>query len=216
MRCDIRCNIFQKGDQMDAILLAAGNSTRFGENKLLYEIDGKPMFRHMLDTLYPFYKEGVISRLLVVTQYEQIMRTIRKEYVGAILVENHYPESGISHSIQLGIDYLETISNKTSEACLFAVSDQPYFSMSAMRGLLKTWQKICTPPQKARILVCTGKERLGNPVIFSNHYYKELKQLSGDVGGKSLVMAHPEDVMRYPVSENELEDIDVKNLAVKE
>ena len=33
------------------IMLAAGNSRRFGSNKLLYEIEGKPMYRHILEKL---------------------------------------------------------------------------------------------------------------------------------------------------------------------
>ena len=33
------------------IMLAAGNSRRFGSNKLLCEIDGKPMYRHILEKL---------------------------------------------------------------------------------------------------------------------------------------------------------------------
>ena len=33
------------------IMLAAGNSRRFGANKLLYEIDGIPMYRHVLEQL---------------------------------------------------------------------------------------------------------------------------------------------------------------------
>ena len=33
------------------IMLAAGNSRRFGSNKLLYEIDGRPMYRHILEKL---------------------------------------------------------------------------------------------------------------------------------------------------------------------
>ena len=33
------------------IYMAAGNSRRFGSNKLLYELDGKPMNRHLLDHL---------------------------------------------------------------------------------------------------------------------------------------------------------------------
>jgi len=32
-------------------MLAAGNSRRFGANKLLYEIDGIPMYRHVLEQL---------------------------------------------------------------------------------------------------------------------------------------------------------------------
>lgn len=33
------------------IYMAAGNSHRFGSNKLFYELDGKPMYRHLLDHL---------------------------------------------------------------------------------------------------------------------------------------------------------------------
>lgn len=33
------------------IYMAAGNSRRFGGNKLFYELDGKPMYRHLLDHL---------------------------------------------------------------------------------------------------------------------------------------------------------------------
>ena len=33
------------------IYMAAGNSRRFGSNKLFYELDGKPMYRHLLDCL---------------------------------------------------------------------------------------------------------------------------------------------------------------------
>ena len=38
------------------IMLAAGNSRRFGSNKLLYEIEGKPMYRHILEKLMTFGK----------------------------------------------------------------------------------------------------------------------------------------------------------------
>lgn len=33
------------------IYMAAGNSRRFGSNKLFYELDGKPMYRHLFDRL---------------------------------------------------------------------------------------------------------------------------------------------------------------------
>ena len=33
------------------VMLAAGNSRRFGSNKLFYELNGKPMYRHLLDHL---------------------------------------------------------------------------------------------------------------------------------------------------------------------
>lgn len=36
---------------INIIYMAAGNSRRFGSNKLFYEIDGKTMYRHVLDRL---------------------------------------------------------------------------------------------------------------------------------------------------------------------
>ncbi len=39
---------------MDAVILAAGTSSRFGsENKLLAEVSGKPMFLHITEILAP-------------------------------------------------------------------------------------------------------------------------------------------------------------------
>ena len=34
--------------KLGLIMLAAGNSRRFGSTKLLYGIDGMPMYRHIL------------------------------------------------------------------------------------------------------------------------------------------------------------------------
>ena len=35
--------------KISLILLAAGDSRRFGSNKLLYELHGKPMYRYSVD-----------------------------------------------------------------------------------------------------------------------------------------------------------------------
>ena len=37
--------------ELALILLAAGYSRRFGQNKLLYPVNGKPMYSYGLDTL---------------------------------------------------------------------------------------------------------------------------------------------------------------------
>lgn len=59
---------------INIIYMAAGNSRRFGSNKLFYEIDGKPMYRHVLDRLLEIVAGGSEGTdITVVTQYRQIM-----------------------------------------------------------------------------------------------------------------------------------------------
>ncbi len=64
------------------IYLAAGNSRRFGRNKLLYEVDGRPMYLHLLERLMEIADADKRYELLVVTQYQEIRETVdnfRKE-----------------------------------------------------------------------------------------------------------------------------------------
>lgn len=46
------------------IVLAGGNSTRFGEDKAFFVLDGKPMYRHAADALE---QSGVCDRIVVST-----------------------------------------------------------------------------------------------------------------------------------------------------
>ena len=62
------------------IYMAAGNSRRFGSNKLFYELDGKPMYRHLLDRLVEIKNRYNKSKpdsqtidITVVTRYREIL-----------------------------------------------------------------------------------------------------------------------------------------------
>ena len=101
------------------VMLAAGNSRRFGSNKLLYEIDGKPMYRHVLEQLEEV--SGNCERITVVTQYEEIEQAART--LGARVYINPHPDEGISSSLKIGLK-----ANLDADACLFTVSDQPWLT----------------------------------------------------------------------------------------
>ena len=87
------------------ILLAAGMSTRFGSNKLLYPIDGRPMYRIGADRLLEIVRKGALrSDLTVVTQYPEIVDGLKD--TGADVVINPDPARGISSSLQCGLRHL--------------------------------------------------------------------------------------------------------------
>ena len=57
---------------IQAIYMAAGNSRRFGSNKLLFPWKGKTMYRHGLDLLLELKKEMKEQlSVIVVTQYPE-------------------------------------------------------------------------------------------------------------------------------------------------
>lgn len=184
------------------ILLAAGNSRRFQGNKLLHHLEGKPMYRYIADEIKKI-SGGIFSRKIIVTQYPEIMKDMRKE--GYLVIENIHSEWGISHSIHLGLE-----SVNEGEAVCFAVCDQPYLKGETLRAFLESWRL------SGKGIGCLryGND-LGNPVIFSSKYREELLKLEGDLGGKRVVKSHMEDVYAFQVEDGrELQDLDVRKALV--
>lgn len=190
--------------KINLVLLASGNSKRFGSNKLLYKIDGKEMFKYsvdLADDLKKSLKES-IKNIIVVSKYQEV-----KEYILAknmIYVENPHSELGISTSITLGISESE---KDRSDYLMFMVCDQPYTKSSTIRDFIESFLK----SSKGIGAVAFGKI-IGNPCIFSWKYLEDLKKLSGDIGGKRIIKENLDDVYIYEVStKKELEDIDFLN-----
>lgn len=181
-------------DSLALILLAAGNSVRFGGNKLIYPVEGVPMYRAMLE-------KGLAvdaDRRILVTQYEEVAETGKG--MGYAVVRNPAPERGISSSIRLGVE-----AAGDAEAYLFGVCDQPYLRAWTLGRLTERYQ---LGPE--RIAAVRSGSRMGNPNIFSARYRQELLELEGDTGGKAVMRRHPEDVAFVEAGERELVDLDVR------
>lgn len=192
------------------IMLAAGNSRRFGANKLLYEVDGMPMYKHVLGQLiqvksrleelnriYTGNLPDIKCKIAVVTQYDIIAETVG-EY-GIQVLYNPHPEMGISSSLKIGLS-----TNLDADAVLFTVSDQPWLTCDTICKLIQTF---LDSGKEIACISCQGK--MGNPCIFRKKYYEDLLSLEGDKGGKRVIMKHLEDTCIYEVNDaRELEDID--------
>ena len=159
--------------KLGLIMLAAGNSRRFGSNKLLYTIEGEPMYRHILSELMRVRKalkeQKHTCEITVVTQYEEIAAEAEK--CGAQVLYNLHPDEGISSSLKIGLS-----RNREMDACLFTVSDQPWLRGETILALLEVFLK------EGKGIACVEYDgKLGNPCVFSERYYGELMGLEGDV-----------------------------------
>lgn len=181
---------------MVLILLAAGQSKRFGGNKLFHRMGLHPIYRHMMD----IYDRVIgIENKIIVSAYDRILE--EAESFGYICVKNQRPELGISFSIRLG----------TREACrrsckdmLFAVCDQPFLKPESVDALIAGYYA------SGKSLAGIGRgEDIGNPCIFNIQWTDALLRLSKERGGKEILRANPKLLYRLEgVDPRELHDID--------
>lgn len=85
--------------EVTAVLMASGFGRRYGGNKLLDDLNGRPLYRHALDHIVQALGRDA---LIVVTQYEEIFRQARE--MGLRAVMNDQAAEGISASIRLGTE----------------------------------------------------------------------------------------------------------------
>lgn len=186
-------SILKENFKLAVVLLAAGDSKRFGGNKMLALIEEKPMYEHMIEKI----KEVHAYKKILVTQYPEIEEKVKDKHREFTVIKNNHSDRGISYSIKLGLESWE------ADAYLFAVCDQPWLKKESIEKLIEAFLK-----SKKGILCLSCKGKMGNPVIFDHRYRKELMKLSGDTGGKKVIRDHLEDVEFVEV-ENQMELLDI-------
>lgn len=179
--------------RIGCVLMAAGNSARFGENKLLAEYRGKTLLHRALEAI-PVHE---LHRVVVVTQYDAV-ENIAREF-GLETVRNNAPELGISHTIQLGTAALA----KDCDGILYQVADQPLLQQATVKRILTAF---CARPD--RIVVPVAGDRRGNPCIFPAEFFPQLAALEGDRGGSQIIKKHPDRILNVEVPARELYDVD--------
>ena len=162
------------------IYMASGSSSRFGKNKLLQNLRGKPVFAYGLEALEQAAARTPDCTVVVVSRYPQIRAYAAQRGIPAV----DCPESakGASFTIRAGIAWIP--HPLPTDYLLFCVADQPYLNPDSICALL---EKADGKTVTAR-LVCG--DRPGNPVLFSAMLIPELQSLRGDQGGGAVAKRH--------------------------
>jgi len=183
------------------VLLAAGTSSRFGGDKLLYTVNGKPMAAHAIRL------HGGIpysQKILVTQRRHKVIADLAKQEGFAVYC-NDAPERGISSTIRIAVDRL-LASEVLPVGVLFGVCDQPNLKTETVQKLIGTFLEDGT-----RIVAPAANDTRGNPVIFPSRLLNELAALEGDTGGGKVIRTHKELLRLVPIMDAaELLDIDEK------
>ncbi len=180
-----------------AILLAAGESKRFGaENKLLHSISGKPILHHSIDTLL----NSKIQQIVVVTGHNHtaIEKSLQTSLNNAqshkiSFCFNSFYQDGQSSSLHAGIR-----NCINSSAVLVCLADMPHVQVTTINHILQTAQDNTS----STIVAPRFNTKRGNPVLFKQAVFNDLLSIKGDTGAKQYIEKHPERLTFVDVSDN--------------
>jgi molybdenum cofactor cytidylyltransferase len=183
--------------QLTVIVLAAGKSTRMGENKLLKAVKGSPMIRHVVETCLA----SKVNLVVVVVGHEE--DKIRKALTGlnCKFVGNPDYEMGQSSSVKAGLSAVRG----DADAILVMPADVARVSPEHIDRVVEDYIR-----HDGRIVVASHRGRLGHPILLDRSLFGEILEINeATFGLKAVVEAHRDEVRKVEVGARDvLLDID--------
>lgn len=183
-----------------AIILAAGSSSRMGagRHKLLLPLVDRPVLAHVLDAALASAARPII---LVLGHQTEAVRAQIADYLASpdiTVVENPDYLQGMSTSMSVGLQALmaqQAAGGEEMPACsgaLILLGDQPLVTPQIIDALITTQQET-----GKRIVAPLYEGKRGNPTLFEASLFPELLEVTGDEGGRSVLMRHKDDVATF-------------------
>ena len=179
------------------LLLAAGASSRMrGGDKLLEEVDGKPLLRKLAG-----HACAVCDFVLVCLREGDEARYSALSGLDCQTVTVPDAAEGMAHSLRAGIAQLPA----QASGVMVVPADMPELTEQDLRSMISAHEA-----QADKILRATSIDNQpGHPVVFPKKLFGELRALSGDVGARSVLKSHADGVHFIPLPERPaLTDLD--------
>jgi molybdenum cofactor cytidylyltransferase len=190
-----------------AVILAAGQATRYGSLKQLLPWDGLPLVSH------------VVGQALACTDVARVVVSLGAgaEEVGAALggqpvrqVRVEDWQAGQSRSVRAGLQAVQSdgeidvSAGSKLGAVIFLLVDQPGVTPALLSALVQRHRETLAPAVVPRYA-----GRRGNPALFDRATFAEFVRLEGDIGARPILQAHAGEIawLDWPTAEV-VEDID--------
>ena len=178
---------------LEAIILAAGDSSRMGSPKaLLRDRHGEIFIRRIVRSVV---EAGLVSPVVVTGRHHDlILEALSAEPLPPFrVVRNPDPARGQLSSLWTGMD--EACRPET-QAIAVTLVDVPLVAPSTIRTVAETWRRTRAPIVRPAVGV-----RRGHPVIFDRAVFDELRAVPVDAGARVVVRAHDHDIVNVPLDD---------------
>lgn len=167
-------------DRIAAVLLAAGGSTRFGDDdKLMAELRGKPMVAHVLETVASMAFAEMVAVARPIALAPVIHRKLERR--GYTILVNDRPQDGIAASIAMAVEHVMPM--RRVRGILLCLADMPDVPQTH-------YNRVCLAAEDIRSVVAsTDGFSSSAPAFIGRKHFAELLTLRGDQGPRAL-MSH--------------------------
>jgi len=195
---------------VSALVLAAGRATRFSagsstlvaeSSKLLADLEGKPLVRHVVLAALGSRAAGVI----VVTGHAA--EGVRQALAGLDVRFVHNPDfaAGMASSLLAGLAALDP----RASGALVLLGDMPCITSAIIDILIARFE---AGGASADAVVPVFEGRQGNPVLLGRAVFPALRALTGDQGARRVLAEPGRTVLSCPIEDAAIEaDVDTRD-----
>ena len=178
------------------IVLAAGRSTRMGENKLLMRIEGEPLVRRCARIV----AEAGLDPVLVVVGHEA--ERIREALGGLACTEvpNERHALGMNTSLDAGVAAVPA----DSAAAVVVLADMPLVEARMIRALVERHRET-----GAALVSSRYGDVIAPPALYARAIFAELRGGQGDGRGREVLARHAGEVVLVDWPADALADVDL-------
>ena len=164
-----------KGSRLAVLIMAAGESRRFGSCKLLADIDGKPMLQRSIELAQS--TDASLIRIVTGRWHQEIKQAQTSGLIDDIeLIYNPDWQQGLGNSIATGVSQIASLCDEA----LLLLADQVRVSGEDLK-------RLTLRDDRNQIACASYSKTLGPPAIFPAQFFPKLEKLSGDKGAKALL-----------------------------
>jgi molybdenum cofactor cytidylyltransferase len=166
------------GPRIAALLLAAGRSSRMGSNKMLADIEGRPMVARAAQRLLSSRARPIVA--VLGNEADAVDAALGKLPVERVRNPNF--AEGLSTSLKCGLAALPS----DIDGVIVCLGDMPQITGRDLDRLIAAFN----PLEGPAIIVPIRHGKRGNPVLWARRFFREMAALAGDVGARHLIGEH--------------------------
>lgn len=188
---------FERAGAVAGIVLAAGTSTRMGQNKLFLELDAEMLVHRAVRRAV----EAGLEPVFVVLGHEadRVRRAIGTLHCQPVV--NHDYATGVNSSLRAGI---HAVSEAAAPAVVVVLADMPFVTAAMIETLVHEYRR-----SEAPLVISDYGGVNAPPVLYDRSLFGELAMSEGRGCGKHVVKQHRHQARSVAWPVEALADLDV-------